>query len=144
MRKTRCVLPDLWKINSEKQILSSSCSLIKVLSDGIRVASLSVCGGVRDHFAIVDELLGAIKGEARDYLEKKTEELKKQGANKVSYVLEQGIVPDQIISLGRKTPDNLIAMCTHGWSGVKRWALGSVTETVVRHSGDPVLIVRAS
>jgi len=104
----------------------------------------SVFGGVRDHFAIVDELLGAIKGEARDYLEKKTEELKKQGANKVSYVLEQGIVPDQIISLGRKTPDNLIAICSHGRSGVKRWALGSVTETVARHSGDPVLVVRAS
>jgi nucleotide-binding universal stress UspA family protein len=103
----------------------------------------SVFGGVRDHFAIVDELLGAIKGEARDYLEKQTEELKKQGANKVSYVLEQGTSADQIISLGRKTPDNLIAMCTHGWSGVKGWVLGSITETVVRHSGDPVLIIRA-
>jgi nucleotide-binding universal stress UspA family protein len=104
----------------------------------------SVFGGVCDHFAIVDELLGAIKGEARDYLEKKTEELKKQGAHKVSYVLEQGISADEIISLGRKTPDNLIAMCTHGWSGVKGWVLGGITETVVRHSGDPVLVVRAS
>jgi nucleotide-binding universal stress UspA family protein len=104
----------------------------------------SVFGGVRDHFAMVDELLGAIKGEARDYLEKKTEELKKQGANKVSYVLEQGTSADQIISLGRKTPDNLIAMCTHGWSGVKGWVLGGITETVVRHSGDPVLVIRAA
>ena len=102
----------------------------------------SVFGGVRDHIAIVDELLGGIKAEARDYLEKKTEELKKQGANKVSYVLEQGTSADQIISLGRKTPDNLIAMCTHGWSGVKGWVLGSITETVVRHSGDPVLVIR--
>jgi nucleotide-binding universal stress UspA family protein len=104
----------------------------------------SVFGGVRDHFGIVDQLLGAIKGEARDYLEKKTEELKKQGANKVSYVLEQGTSADQIISLGRKTPDNLIAMCTHGWSGVKGWVLGGITETVVRHSGDPVLVIRAA
>ena len=104
----------------------------------------SVFGGVRDHFGIVDELLGAIKGEARDYLEKKTEELKKQGANKVSYVLEQGTSADEIISLGRKTPDNLIAMCTHGWSGVKGWVLGGITETVVRHSGDPVLVIRAA
>jgi nucleotide-binding universal stress UspA family protein len=104
----------------------------------------SVFGGVRDHFAMVDELLGAIKGEARDYLEKKTEELKKQGANEVSYVLEQGTSADQIISLGRKTPDNLIAMCTHGWSGVKGWVLGGITETVVRHSGDPVLVIRAA
>ena len=101
----------------------------------------SVFGGVREHIAIVDELLGGIKVEARAYLEKKTEELKKQGA-KVSYVLEQGTSADQIISLGRKTPDNLIAMCTHGWSGVKGWVLGSITETVVRHSGDPVLVIR--
>ena len=101
----------------------------------------SVFGGVREHIAIVDELLGGIKAEARAYLEKKTEELKKQGA-KVSYVLEQGASADQIISLGRKTPDNLIAMCTHGWSGVKGWVLGSITETVVRHSGDPVLVIR--
>ena len=50
---------------------------------------------------------------------------------------------DEIIALGRKTPDNLIAMCSHGRSGVKRWVLGSVTETVVRHSTDPVLVVRA-
>ena len=46
--------------------------------------------------------------------------------------------------LSRKSPDNLIAMCTHGRSGVKRWMLGSVTETVVRHSADPVLVLRAS
>ena len=46
--------------------------------------------------------------------------------------------------MGRKTPDNLIAMCTHGRSGVRRWMLGSVTETVVRHSGDPVLVLRAA
>jgi nucleotide-binding universal stress UspA family protein len=45
--------------------------------------------------------------------------------------------------LAQTTPDNLIAMCTHGRSGVKRWALGSVTEKVVRHSGDPVLVIRA-
>ena len=103
----------------------------------------SVFGGVRDHFAIVDELLGGIKAEAHEYLKKKTEELKQQGA-KVSYVLKQGTSADQIISLGRTTPDNLIAMCTHGWSGAKGWVLGSITETVVRHSGDPVLIIRAA
>jgi len=34
-------------------------------------------------------------------------------------------------------------MCSHGRTGVKRWMLGSVTEAVVRHSGDPVLVMRA-
>jgi nucleotide-binding universal stress UspA family protein len=33
-------------------------------------------------------------------------------------------------------------MCTHGRSGINRWVLGSVTETVIRHSDNPVLVVR--
>jgi nucleotide-binding universal stress UspA family protein len=104
----------------------------------------SFYGGIASYSAIVNELLGGIKAEARDYLEKKTEKLKNQGVTKVSYVLHEGIGADEIISMARKTPDNLIAMCTHGWSGVKRWVLGNVTATVVRHSSDPVLILRAS
>jgi nucleotide-binding universal stress UspA family protein len=36
----------------------------------------------------------------------------------------------------------LVAMSTHGKSGIGRWAIGSVTERVVRHSSDPVLVIR--
>ncbi|HET8564469.1 MAG TPA: universal stress protein [Candidatus Binatia bacterium] len=70
--------------------------------------------------------------------------MKRQGLEKVSFITPEGYGADEIIALGRKTPDNLIAMCTHGRSGVTRWVLGSVTENVVRHSGDPVLVIRAS
>jgi nucleotide-binding universal stress UspA family protein len=91
-----------------------------------------------------EELLKAMREEAVDYLEKKTVAVKKLGIDKVSCVAKEGFAADEIISLSRKSPDNLIAMCTHGRSGVKRWVLGSVTETVVRHSADPVLVIRAS
>jgi len=103
----------------------------------------SVFGG-HGHYALINELLGGIKAEAREYLEKKTAELKKHGLEKVSYVLQEGSGADEIISFGQRRPDNMIAMCTHGYSGVKRWVLGSVAEKVVRHSGDPVLMVRAA
>jgi nucleotide-binding universal stress UspA family protein len=89
-----------------------------------------------------EEFIAAMRDEAVAYLEKKTAAMKKLGVDKVSCVAEYGLAADEIISLARKTPDNLIAMCTHGHSGVKRWMLGSVTETVVRHSGDPVLVIR--
>lgn len=82
--------------------------------------------------------------EAYAYLEKKADELKRRGVEKVSFISPEGYPADEIISLGRKTSDDLIAMCTHGRSGVTRWVLGSVTESVVRHSGDPVLVIRAS
>ncbi len=87
------------------------------------------------YVATDEEVIAALRDEAVAYLEKKTEAIKKLGVEKVSYVAEYGLAADEIISLARKTPDNLIAMCTHGHSGVKRWVLGSVTETVVRHSG---------
>jgi nucleotide-binding universal stress UspA family protein len=79
---------------------------------------------------------------ANSYLQKQTEALKRQGAKGVAYFAKEGLGADQIISFARSTPNNLLAMCSHGRSGVKRWLLGSVTETVVRYSGDPVLVLR--
>ena len=38
---------------------------------------------------------------------------------------------------------SLIAMSTHGRTGIGRWLLGSVAGRVVRHSTEPVLIIRA-
>ena len=79
--------------------------------------------------------------EAQGYLEARVKELQAKGL-KVSSLLLDGEAAGEIIDLARKTPNNLIAMRTHGWSGIGRWVLGNVTERVVRHSGDPVLIVR--
>ena len=96
------------------------------------------------YLAPEEELISAMRDEAIAYLEKKAEAMKKLGVDRVSTIVEYGLAADEIISLARKTPDNLIAMCAHGRSGVKRWVLGSVTETVVRHAGDPVLVIRAT
>jgi nucleotide-binding universal stress UspA family protein len=85
-----------------------------------------------------------LETEARSYLAEKEAALKKKGIEKVTTVVDFGYGAEEIIALGRKTPDNFIAMCTHGRSGLRRWVLGSVTERVVRHSGDPVLIIRAT
>ena len=84
-------------------------------------------------------MIAEIRDEAREYLEKKIAELKKLGIENVSYIARDGFSSDEIIKIGRETPDNLIAM----WrSGVRRWVLGSVTETVVRHSENPVMVLR--
>jgi nucleotide-binding universal stress UspA family protein len=56
----------------------------------------------------------------------------------------EGSGAEAIVRYANKHHDALVAMCTHGRSGVTRWALGSVTEKVVRHSEDPVLVVHAA
>jgi len=92
----------------------------------------------------LESFLNILKEETFDYLEKKVADLKRAGLTKVSYVAKEGLSADEIIKFARETPANLVAMSSHGRSGIKRWVLGSVTETVVRHSGDPVLVLRAA
>jgi nucleotide-binding universal stress UspA family protein len=99
--------------------------------------------GTEDYLPGYDELKKQVKEEARSYLEGQVETLKRKGLAKISAVVTEGSGADEIIRYARTHPDSLVAMCTHGRSGVKRWVLGSVTEKVVRHSGDPVLVVRA-
>lgn len=42
----------------------------------------------------------------------------------------------------RGLPIDLIVLCSHGETGFKRWAVGSVAQKVARHSPVPVLILR--
>ena len=97
------------------------------------------------HYAVnVDELLASVRDEARKYLEEKMTQLRKHGVEEISYLLQEGDAADEIVSVANHTPESMIAMCSHGRSGAKRWVLGSVAETVVRHSNSPVLVLRAA
>lgn len=90
------------------------------------------------------ELWEQIRKESQEYLDKIGGKLRGEGLDRVSTVLLEGNAAEKIIDLAHKTPKSLIAMCTHGRTGVGRWVLGSVTDRVVRHSDDPVLVIRAS
>lgn len=91
------------------------------------------------------ELWAEARMETEKYLAEKVQQLRAAGLPQVSCVsLESGAdgTAGEIIDLAKKTADNLVAMSTHGRSGVGRWVLGSVTERVVRHSSAPVLVIR--
>jgi nucleotide-binding universal stress UspA family protein len=49
-----------------------------------------------------------------------------------------------IVAEGRRRAADLIAMSTHGRSGLGRWLYGSVAEHVIRHAPAPVLLVPAT
>ena len=83
-----------------------------------------------------------IKEEITDYLQAKVEQLHAEGIEKVSFVAAEERGAEEIIDLAQRTTDNLVAMSTHGRSGMGRWVLGSVTDRVVCYCGDPVLVVR--
>jgi nucleotide-binding universal stress UspA family protein len=89
-----------------------------------------------------DKELEQVKKRAMDYLEKASEGLKSKGAM-VKIRTGVGNPADEIIRVADEINVNLIAMSTHGRSGISRWAFGSITDRVLRGATKPVLLVRA-
>lgn len=80
---------------------------------------------------------------AGEYLEGKIRQSRNEGLERVSFRVLEGSAAEKIIEVARENPESMIAMSTHGASGIGRWVLGSVTERVIRHSDTAVLVVRA-
>ncbi len=85
----------------------------------------------------------AVDGEAWEYLSDAKARLEEMGAGPVEDRVLQGAAAESIVDLATSRTNSLVAMTTHGRSGVGRMILGSVAERVVRQSGGPVLLIRA-
>lgn len=100
--------------------------------------------GSEDYLPNYDEMLRQLKVDVENYLHQTAASLKASGLTKVSSVAFEGGSAEQIADYAHKHSAAMVIMCTHGRSGVSRWVLGSVTEKVVRHSADPVLVLHAA
>jgi len=76
------------------------------------------------------------------YLEKKAQELTSLGV-KARIVVSQGNAAAEILTFAEKNEVGLIALSSHGRTGVKLWTMGSVTHKVLQRSHSPVLLVRS-
>lgn len=81
--------------------------------------------------------------KSQAYLDKVAKDLR--GSNiEVNTMIKFGDAAEEIVKAAREIKANLIAMSTHGRSGFIRWAIGSVTDKVLRLEGKiPVFAVRA-
>jgi nucleotide-binding universal stress UspA family protein len=87
-----------------------------------------------------DHISVGVEEDAGDYLNGVAATLRNTGLD-VRCRVVRGSPGASIIEAAQAMPDNLIAMTTHGRLGFRRLMLGSVTEAVIRSSGDPVVVV---
>ena len=92
--------------------------------------------------SLAEDMVRQGDADAEKYLQGVKEELGRLGVTNTKEIVIRGRADTVLVDLAQSTPDSLVAMTTRGRSGVARWVLGSVTDRVVRHSGDPVLVVR--
>ena len=91
-------------------------------------------------FVTADALL-ARELDAKQYLAGVERRLKAKGL-RVQRRLQLGRASDEILATVQASGADLIAMTTHGRSGIGRLLFGSVAEAVLRASHVPVLIMR--
>jgi len=80
--------------------------------------------------------------ETREYLMSLGKKLRAQGLRVQTQIVYEGTVYSAILNTAREFDVDLIAMSTHGRSGLARLVMGSVADDVVRHAELPVLLVR--
>jgi nucleotide-binding universal stress UspA family protein len=80
--------------------------------------------------------------EVRSYLESRCDELRRRGLP-VRSEIHYGPEADAILNAAADHVVDLIAMSTHGRSGIGRWIMGSVADRVLHNTHRPLLLVRA-
>ena len=79
--------------------------------------------------------------EAREYLTGVAADLQRQGV-RLSIDARRGEPVQEIVAAAHESRADIIAMTTHGRSGLSRLMFGSVAEAVLRQAEIPVLLLR--
>ena len=114
-------------------------TLIQVLSS---LSHYVVAGEASARVPYNEEEIEQMKKKAAEYLKKTGQTLRKKGAT-IKVIVVVGHAAEEIIKAADEINASIIAMSTHGRSGLSRWAFGSVTDRVLRGGHKPVLVVRA-
>jgi nucleotide-binding universal stress UspA family protein len=105
----------------------------------LRAAEVSTFPGVDPTEAEVQ-----VVHEAEQYLDGVAERLRARGVKDVETSVWYGPADAAIVEAARARKPDLIAMSTHGRSGLGRLILGSVAESVLRGTTTPILLLRAA
>ena len=122
------------------EALAKALSLEVILARVVKVNELYGATYMASMYTGYGKLEAEVEASAIGYLKSVAEPLEAKGLD-VHWKLLKGGYATALIELANETPQDIIAMTSHGRSGLTRWVLGSVTESVIRASGDPVLVI---
>jgi nucleotide-binding universal stress UspA family protein len=90
---------------------------------------------------ILVEDVEARRRDAEEYLAPIASALRARGVD-TAWGVRRGRAADEILAAAHESGADLIAMATHGRTGLNRLLFGSVAEAVLRHAPIPVFMIR--
>lgn len=120
----------------------ASITLVRATTSVAELMSVASAGGI-DVPAVIDPtpMIESERDDAANYLQPIVDRLRDLGLKAVCEYPE-GPAPDAIVDQADKVGADLIAMTSHGHSGLEHVLFGSVAEGVLHRARCPVLVVR--
>jgi len=95
-----------------------------------------------DYPGMIDSLREAAEAQGRQLLEEIRSLMNKITGLKPDVRLEMGPVRETLLHIVSKLHPDLLVVGTRGMTGIRRFIVGSVSETMVRHAACSVVVVR--
>jgi nucleotide-binding universal stress UspA family protein len=126
---------------SHEEVVRAPFSGVPAVPGGIEVPSIR---GAREpaYQESDDQAMARAVSEGREFLEVAAKPLKDCGLEVKTEVLVGHDVAEAIIDFARRNEVDLIAMATHGRSGLNGLVQGSIAAAVVKSGVAPVILVR--
>ena len=118
--------------------LKSEVTLLQVLAEGKHVHTV---GGI-DFVYFKDHDISSERTKTEDYLKKILDTLDGPAAKK--FKIRTGDPAEEIVKCAKETKSQVIALSTHGHTGIERWAYGSVTHKVLQTIKQSILLIPIS
>jgi len=130
------------RFQSEVTLIQVVAPLSKLVAETVPASLEPTGAGAAVGLEAAAEAVKAEREGARAYLEGVAERLKAGGIT-VQVEVVEGMAGDAVVDYAHHHELDLIAMSTHGRSGLGRLVYGSVADHVLRHAGAPVLLIRS-
>lgn len=120
--------------------LEAEVILLGVVPTGQHIRTV---GGL-DYIHYPEQEMEAYKAEAKEYLDKVYKRLQrgKKTKGELTVAIRSGEVVKEILDYAKKKRVSLIAISSHGHSGMTKWVFGSTAQKVIEDSPVPVLVVK--
>ena len=131
---SEAIIPHVEKLAKS---MNSEVTLLRV----IEPAKLPQLAAYSDREKYEKDFMAKMEREAERYLAKKRTALESKGV-KVNSAFLIGKPVETILQYSEEKSANLVALTTHGFSGISKWAYGSVASKIIEGSPKPILLVR--
>jgi nucleotide-binding universal stress UspA family protein len=113
--------------------------LLEVVPEGRHLRTI---GGL-DYILFPEQELETFKAEANAYLGEVYKRLQRsKGELKIE--IRSGEVAKEILNYAKRKKASLIAISSHGHSGMTKWVFGSTAQEIIQDSPIPVLVVKSA